>query len=112
MAHNVRQIVERELSEMDWSNGIPKHTLVHHFRMAPTIREMFENRLPDRTFSSEQDLMQALPESAWQDAENVIEHGTPESHYLQSLAAKSSDWGQTPGFGRLPPEQGQTRGPS
>jgi hypothetical protein len=110
MTHHVRQIVERELSQMDWSGGTSKHKLVHHFRMAPTIREMFENELPDRTFSSEQDLMQALPERSWQHAEDVIEHGTPESHYLQSLASQFSDWGQTSGFGRLPSEEEQTRG--
>ncbi len=106
---DVKALVERELSQMDWSNGISKVQLVHHFRMVPTVREMFENQIPDKTFSSEQDLLQAIPNSAWQKVEEIIEHGIPESHYRESKAAQFSDWGQTSGFGRLPGEQEQTQ---
>lgn len=107
--HNVQVIVERELAQMDWSSGISKPQLLHHFRMVPTVREMFEDQLPEKTFSSERDLLLAIPDSAWEHVEQVIEHGTPESHYLQSRAAHFDVWGKTSGFGRLPGEQEETR---
>lgn len=106
---DVRALVERELSQMDWSSGISKAQLLHHFRMVPTVREMFEDQLPEKTFSSEQNLLQAIPDSAWQKVEQIIEHGLPESHYRESKAAQFNDWGQTSGFGRLPGEQEETR---
>jgi hypothetical protein len=109
---DVRALVERELSQMNWSGGISKMQLVHYFRMVPTVREMFEDQLPDKSFSSEQDLLQAIPDSAWQKLEEIIEHGIPESHYRQSKAAQFNDWGETPGFGRLPPEHEETTGGS
>ena len=98
--------------EHQQSGGISKMQLVHHFRMVPTVREMFEDQLPDKSFSSEQDLLQAIPDGAWQKLEEIIEHGILESHYRQSKAAQFNDWGETPGFGRLPPEHEETTGGS
>ncbi len=107
MPHHVRELVQRELGQLDWSAGMSKEKLLLHFRMAPTVREMFERDLPDRTFRSADEVLQAVPQSHWQRAEETIEHGTPESHYLQSLAAKFNIEGKTPGFGHIQQGQGQ-----
>lgn len=104
----VRAIFERELSQMDWSSGFSKQQLVDHFWMAPTIREMLEAQLPDTTFRSAQAVMQGISQDAWQTVEQTIEHGTPESHYLQGLVAKFDDRGETSGWGRITEQQQRT----
>lgn len=104
MSHDAKTIVERELSQLDWSSGHSKQAIVDHFRMAPTIREMLEHDLPDQTYKAASDVNHAIPGSSWQRVEQTIQEGTPESHYLRSRAAQFNDFGQTPGWGR-PEEQ-------
>jgi hypothetical protein len=98
---NVQQIVERELSQLDFSNGRTKAQPLAHFYMAPTVREMFERSLPDQTFQSANAVIQAIPSDAWTALQNQIQHGSPESHYLESRAAHFNILGQTPGFGHI-----------
>lgn len=86
--HDVRAIVERELSQMDWSRKMSKARLVEHFRMAPTVRKMLEAKLPDRPLDSAEAVLRAISETDWQRLEDTIKHGTPESHFLQALPAK------------------------
>ncbi|HET7034830.1 MAG TPA: hypothetical protein VFI42_04040 [Thermomicrobiaceae bacterium] len=102
---NVEQVVQQELSQMSFSGGISKTQLLDHFRMAPTVREMLNNSLPDTTFTAAAQVMKDIPQGSWQQVENIIEHGSPESHYLQSRAAHFSTWGKTPGFGHITEEE-------
>ena len=111
---NVQQIVERELSQLDYSHGRSKEQLLAHFYMAPSLKAALEQHLPDKTFTSAQAVLEAIPNSTWSQLQNAIEHGSPESHYLQSQAAKFSTWGETSGFGHVgesaqanPPGSGQ-----
>ena len=98
---NVEQVFEQELAQMNFTGGVSKTELLDHFRMAPTVREMLNNCLSDTTFSSASQVLQDIPRGSWQQVENTIEHGSPESHYLQSRAAHFSTWGKTPGFGHI-----------
>jgi hypothetical protein len=86
---------------MDFSKGISKARLLDHFSMAPTVREMLNNCLSDTTFGSAAQVMRDIPQASWDQLESTIEHGTPESHYLQSRAAHFSTWGKTSGFGHI-----------
>ena len=99
--HDVRELVQRELATMDWSNGLSRQALADHFRMAPTIREMIERHAPEKTYHSADDVLGAIPQSAWAEAARTVQHGSPESHYLQSRAAHFNIWGETPGFGHI-----------
>lgn len=108
MLHRVRELFELELSQMDWSSGVSKQRILEHFRMAPTLREALESSLPDKKFRSADELLQAIPQGAWDRIEQTVQHGSPESHYLQSRAAQFNIGGQTPGFGHTteqPPHQ-------
>src|SRR5690242_7862357 len=98
---NVQQIFERELSQLDFSSGRSKEQLLAHFYMAPSLKAALDKHLPDTTFKSADAVLQAIPDTTWSELQNAIEHGSPESHYLQSRAAHFSTWGETPGFGHV-----------
>lgn len=87
MPHHVRAIVERELSQMDWSRGRSREALLEHFRMAPTVRQLLADHLPDRTFHSAREVMEAVPAMHWDWLERAIQHGTTEHAFLQSRVA-------------------------
>lgn len=98
---NVQQIVERELSQLDFSQGRSKEQILAHFHMAPTLKAMLSDCLPNTRFDSASAIVQAVPSDRWAHVQQAIQHGSPESHYLQSRAANFSTYGETSGFGHI-----------
>mgnify|MGYP001028033038 FL=1 len=96
MPHPARNIIERELSQLNWSHAWSREALMEHFRMAPTVRQVLADHLPDRTFHSAKEVAEAIPSQAWQHIEHIYESGA-DSNFLKSRAANFQDHGESPG---------------
>lgn len=103
MPHSARDIIERELGQLNWSHAWSREALMEHFRMAPTVRQVLADHLPNRTFRSAKEVAEAIPESAWQHIEHIYESGA-DSNFLKSRAANFQGQGETPGTGHLADE--------
>lgn len=96
MPHTAREIVEREIGQLNWSHQWTREGLMEHFRMAPTVRQVLADYLPDRSFRSPAEVIQAIPEEGWERIEEVYKAGAADTRFLEALAAAFQRQGDTP----------------
>lgn len=115
-AHEMQELLQGYLDEMDWSGGATKDDLMGHLAgRDDAVRTMVNTYVSEGTYQRPEDIMTLIPAQAWQDSQGGTWQGA-ESQYVEDVPTHfqdgpvghdTSDVGQpggspppTPGFGQ------------
>jgi hypothetical protein len=81
----MRELLQGYLGELDWSRGATKDALVAHLAgRDEALRTMVNEYVAEGTYQDLDDVMNVLPEQAWQSVQGDTWRG-PESQYVEDV---------------------------